>query len=154
MSRAPDIAPSMPAAPRCLDVAAGILTDSNGRVLITERTGGGEFNGMWEFPGGKVAAGETAELALVRELREEIGVEASAYMPFMELQHDYPDRSVYLQFFKVESWQGKPSGVEGQRIQWVLPTQIDVASMLPADAPVIAALLNTSPAMPRHGTSR
>lgn len=144
----------MPAARRRLDVAAGILTNTNGQVLITERTGSGTFSGMWEFPGGKIVAGETAELALVRELREEIGVEASVYMPFMELRYDYPDRSVHLQFFKVESWQGEPSGIEGQRIQWVLPAQIDVDSMLPADAPVIAALLDPSPAKPQHGTSR
>lgn len=132
-----------------LDVAAGILTDADGRVLITERTGGGPFNGMWEFPGGKISSGETAESALIRELREEIGVEASKCEPFMQLAHDYPDRTVRLQFFKVELWQGEPSGVEGQRLRWLLPANIDADIMLPADAPVIDAL-----ALKSIGTNR
>ena len=142
MPRSPDVALSSPLEKRCLDVAAGILASADGRVLITERTGGGPFNGMWEFPGGKIAAGETAESALIRELREEIGIEASACEPFMQLEHDYPDRSVHLQFFKVAHWKGEPSGMEGQQMRWLLPADIDVDTMLPADAPVIDALIS------------
>ena len=142
MPRTTDIALSSPPEKRCLDVAAGILAATDGRVLITERTGGGPFNGMWEFPGGKIAAGETAESALIRELREEIGIEASVCEPFMQLEHDYPDRSVHLQFFKVDRWKGEPTSMEGQRMRWLLPAEIDVNIMLPADAPVIEALAN------------
>jgi 8-oxo-dGTP diphosphatase len=123
-----------------LEVAAGILADPNGRLLITERTGGGPFQGMWEFPGGKIAAGESAESALVRELREEIGIEVRECTPFMRLEHEYSDRVVRLQFFRVGRWLGEPVGLEAQELRWVLPGEIDVSAMLPADAPVIAAL--------------
>jgi 8-oxo-dGTP diphosphatase len=124
-----------------LDVAAGILIDVHGRVLITERIGDGPFQGMWEFPGGKIAPGESAESALIRELREEIDIEVLECASFMRLEHDYPDRSVSLHFFKVEQWSGVPAGIEGQRLNWVLPAEIDVDRILPADAPVIEALL-------------
>ena len=127
--------------PTYVDVSAGILADEDGRVLITERTGDGPMHGMWEFPGGKVLAGETTEAALIRELREEIGIEVLACTPFMHLEHDYPDRSVRLHFFKVDKWQGEPVGVDGQKLCWVMPAEIDLDSLLSADAPVIAALL-------------
>lgn len=124
-----------------VEVSAGILADNEGRVLITERLGEGPGHGMWEFPGGKIAAQESSEKALLRELREEIGIEVLEYTPFMRLEHDYPDRSVRLHFFKVSQWQGEPVGVEGQRLRWLKPDEIDIDSLLPADAPVIEALL-------------
>jgi 8-oxo-dGTP diphosphatase len=124
-----------------VDVSAGILADDEGRVLITQRLGDGPMHGLWEFPGGKIAAGESAESALVRELCEEISVDVLHYASFMSVEHDYPDRSVRLQFFIVDAWQGEAVGVEGQRIRWVLPAEIDPDSILPADKPVIAALL-------------
>ena len=130
--------------PRCptyIDVSAGILADEDGRVLITERLGEGPFQGMWEFPGGKIASGETAEAALIRELQEEIGIDALEFAPFMLLEHDYPDRSVRLHFFKVKKWQGEPIGIDGQKLRWIMPAEIDPGCLLPADAPVIAKLL-------------
>ena len=123
-----------------IDVAAAILSDADGRVLITERMGDSPFRGLWEFPGGKIAAGETATIALRRELLEEIGVVANACVPFMSLCHDYADRAVNLQFFRVRRWDGEPISREGQRMRWLLPTEIDAAEMLPADAPVVEAL--------------
>ncbi len=124
-----------------VDVSAGILADGDGRVLIAQRSGEGPLHGMWEFPGGKVALGETTDAALIRELREEIGIEVLEYTPFMHLEHDYPDRSVRLHFFKVDKWQGEPVGIDGQKLRWVKPAEIDLDSLLSADAPVIAALL-------------
>jgi len=124
-----------------LDVVAGILSDDQGCVLITERVGGGPFQGMWEFPGGKIAAGETAEFALIRELHEEIGIEVLDCASFMYLEHDYPDRFVRLNFFNVVHWSGEAVGLEGQQLKWVSPAEIDIDSMLPADAPVIEALV-------------
>ena len=141
MPRAPDVGSLNSDHLIRMDVAAGILADVHGRVLITERIGDGPFQGMWEFPGGKMASGESAESALVRELREEIDIEVLECASFMRLEHDYADRLVRLHFFKVEQWRGVPEGIEGQRLNWVLPAEIDVDLILPADAPVIAALL-------------
>jgi 8-oxo-dGTP diphosphatase len=124
-----------------LDVVAGILIAADGRVLIAERTGDWPFNGMWEFPGGKIGAEESQQQALTRELAEELGIVVQKTDFFMSLEHDYPDRSVRLHFFKITGWSGDPSGLEGQEIQWLLPADIEDGLMLPADAPVIKALL-------------
>jgi 8-oxo-dGTP diphosphatase len=125
---------------RRLRVAAGILCDSHGRVLITERVGGGPFQGMWEFPGGKISNGESPEQALERELSEELGVELGTAERFMHLEHDYPDRSVSIHFFLVQGWKNEPAGLEGQALRWVSPAQLGDQDILPADVPVIEAL--------------
>ena len=126
---------------RYLDVVAGILTAGDGRILIAERTSDRPFSGMWEFPGGKIAAGESQQQALSRELEEELGIVVQKSVFFMTLEHDYPDRAVRLNFFKITGWSGDPSGLEGQKIRWVSPADIEDGLMLPADAPVIDALL-------------
>ena len=125
---------------RRLRVAAGILRDPHGRVLIAERLGGGAFQGMWEFPGGKIGDGESPEQALARELLEELGVELGAAERFMHLEHDYPDRSVSIHFFLVSSWSREPVGLEGQALRWVAPASLVEHDILPADLPVIEAL--------------
>jgi 8-oxo-dGTP diphosphatase len=117
------------------------LRDSCGRFLITERLCDGPFNGLWEFPGGKIGAGESASDALRRELAEELGIEVTSSQPFMDLHHEYPDRSVDLEFFVVTDWRGDPSGLEGQQIRWVDAGDLVAEQLLPADAPVIEALL-------------
>ncbi|HNP36542.1 MAG TPA: 8-oxo-dGTP diphosphatase MutT [Woeseiaceae bacterium] len=124
-----------------LNVVAGVLRDTNGRVLISERLEEGPFHGLWEFPGGKIARGETAESALVRELAEEIGIDVVASSPFMRLAHDYPDRHVAIQFFFVNQWYREPAGLEGQRLQWLAPVDLSTANLLPADLPVVDALV-------------
>ena len=100
-------------------VAAGILRNAAGAVLIAERLCDGPYNGLWEFPGGKIRDGESPQAALRRELREELGIEAVVLEPFMQLFHTYPDRTVALEFFLVAAWHGEVSGLEGQRIRWV-----------------------------------
>lgn len=125
---------------RRLRVAAGILRDPRGRVLITERVGGGPFQGMWEFPGGKIGDSETAEQALARELSEELGIELGAAERFMHLEHHYPDRRVSIHFFLVTGWANEPAGLEGQALCWVPPAQLGDHDILPADVPVIEAL--------------
>ncbi len=122
------------------DVAAGILCDSSGRVLIAERLGDGPFHGMWEFPGGKIGADETAPEALSRELAEELGIEVTVCAPFLNLRHEYDDRTVTIEFFIVSAWNSEPVGREGQALRWVERDQLDSVALLPADAPVVEAL--------------
>ena len=123
-----------------LHVAAGILRNEAGQVLITERLCDGPYNGLWEFPGGKIRTGESPDDALRRELNEELGVDAITVAPFMNLSHTYPDRSVELEFFLVDEWRGEPSGLDGQRIRWVPVAELDIAELLPADGPIVTAL--------------
>jgi len=123
-------------------VAAGILRNTGGQVLITERIETGPYCDLWEFPGGKIHAGESALGALKRELLEEIGIEATAIEPFMNLTHEYPDRTVELEFFDVTEWSGEPAGLEGQQIRWVDISDLRADELLPADAPVVSALKN------------
>lgn len=123
-----------------LDVVAGILEDTAGRVLITERVDDGPFHGLWEFPGGKIRRGESASGALGRELGEEIGVEPLESTHFISLQHDYPDRSVSIDFYLVARWRHEPQGLEGQALNWVAVADLDTTILLPANKPVVEAL--------------
>ena len=122
------------------NVAAGILCDAGGRILIAERVGGGVFNGLWEFPGGKIGADETSVEALSRELAEELGIEVIACASFMNLRHEYDDRVVTIEFFIVSEWNSDPVGREGQALRWVPRDRLDAEELLPADVPVIEAL--------------
>jgi 8-oxo-dGTP diphosphatase len=122
------------------NVAAGILCDAEGRVLIAERLGGGPFQGMWEFPGGKIGAGESSVEALSRELAEELGIEITRCASFMNLRHEYDDRIVTIEFFIVSDWVSEPVGREGQALKWVPRERLDADELLPADVPVVKAL--------------
>jgi 8-oxo-dGTP diphosphatase len=122
------------------NVAAGILCDAEGRILIAERLGGGPFQGLWEFPGGKIGAGETSAEALSRELAEELGIEVTCCATFMNLRHEYDDRIVTIEFFIVSDWVSEPVGREGQALRWVPREKLDANELLPADVPVIEAL--------------
>jgi 8-oxo-dGTP diphosphatase len=131
--------------PRLRVVAAALFDDRN-RVLIAERPAGKHMAGWWEFPGGKVAEGESDPQALVRELREELGIEARPGGEIMTLTHDYPDRVVHLVLWRA-SFDGEPRGLDGQRFKWVDCESLGEERMLPADRPFIAALqLLSSPA--------
>ena len=132
-----------------LDVVAGILRDTNGRVLIAERVDDGPFHGLWEFPGGKIAAGEEPEAALLRELDEEVGVQPVTSELFMQLEHDYPDRHVAIRFYLVTGWRNEPAGLEGQQLKWVAIADLADEDLLPADKPVIAALQELKPTAAR-----
>jgi 8-oxo-dGTP diphosphatase len=123
-----------------IHVVAGILRDRDGRVLIAERPPGKHGAGFWEFPGGKVGAGESPAAALARELHEELGVRVDAAAPFTSLDHDYPDRHVRLDFWQVHRFSGEPEPRERQRLRWVAVGELGEAGLLPADAPVVALL--------------
>ena len=130
-----------------LRVVAAALFDAERRVLIAERPAGKHMAGWWEFPGGKVAAGETDAAALRRELREELGVEVRPDYEVMQLQHDYPDRVVDLVLWHATLEGGAPQGLDGQQLKWVECQTLGIQRLLPADQPFIAALqLLSSPA--------
>jgi 8-oxo-dGTP diphosphatase len=121
-------------------VVAAALYDGSGRVLIAERPPGKHMAGRWEFPGGKVNPGESEADALVRELREELGVEVLASRPFMRLRHSYDDRDVELSMWIVEDFRGEPQGLDRQRLKWVQPERLFEEDILEADQPFIGAL--------------
>jgi len=121
-------------------VVAAALYDGSGRVLIAERPPGKHMAGRWEFPGGKVNPGESEADALVRELREELGVEVLVSRPFMRLRHSYDDRDVELSMWIVEDFRGEPQGLDRQRLKWVQPERLFEEDILEADQPFIGAL--------------
>jgi len=123
-----------------LDVVAGILRDTAGRVLIAERIGDTPLAGLWEFPGGKVDPGETRGAALCRELREEIGIEVLDFDYYFRGSHEYPDRKVVIDFYLVRRWQRQPMGLEGQGLRWCRPSEVSAAELLPANEGVLQAL--------------
>ncbi len=127
-------------------VVAAALYDAEGRVLIAQRPQGRHQAGRWEFPGGKVAPGESERQALVRELREELGILVTASRPFMRLEHSYPDRSVELSMWIVEGFAGTPRGLDGQELRWVAPARLGDEDLLEADQPFVEALIGLPPA--------
>jgi 8-oxo-dGTP diphosphatase len=124
---------------------AAALYDAHGALLIAQRPAGKHMAGRWEFPGGKVGRGEEEYAALVRELREELGIEVRAARAGMRLQHAYPDRTVELSLWIVESYHGVPQSREGQAMRWVAPQRLSSEDILEADRPFIAALGKAPP---------
>ncbi len=129
-----------------LRVVAAVLFDAQRRVLIAQRPPGKPLAGYWEFPGGKLLAGEDEVNALRRELVEELGIEMQSSRPLLSLTHDYPDRRVQLAVRVVERYDGVPRGVEGQPLKWVSPDGLFDENLLPADKPIVEALLRESSA--------
>ena len=119
-----------------VEVAVGVLIDGQGRFLMTSRPEGKVYAGYWEFPGGKLEAGETVEAALRRELQEELGVTIGPAQPWQVELVDYPHARVRLHFCKVHAWVGEFEMREGQRMAWqTLP--VEVAPVLPGTVPVL-----------------
>jgi 8-oxo-dGTP diphosphatase len=125
---------------KMIEVAAGILADPQGRVLLMQRLPGKHLAGLWEFPGGKVEPGETVAQALVRELEEELGIEALAGPPLISIPWHYPGKSVRLHALRVTDWKGEPHPREGHPLRWAALRDMDPAEMPAADAPILAAL--------------
>lgn len=123
-----------------IEVAAGVLTDAHGRVLLLQRLPGKHLAGLWEFPGGKLEPGESVQQALARELDEELGVEVLTATLLLSLTWDYPAKTVRLHAFQVTAWRGEVRAREGNPMRWVALTEMDTAVMPPADAPIVAAL--------------
>jgi 8-oxo-dGTP diphosphatase len=123
-------------------VAAVALVDSDGRVLLAQRPPGKHLAGSWEFPGGKVHAGETPEAALIRELAEELGIETDAkcLAPFTFASHSYPDFHLLMPLYVCRVWQGIARPCEGQTLAWVRVGDLGNYEMPPADIPLVAML--------------
>lgn len=126
--------------PAPVDVAAAIVRQADGRVLLAERPHGKPWAGYWEFPGGKIEPGELPLAALARELHEELGIELDAATPWITFVHAYPERSVRLHFFRVSRWHGTPYGREGQQLAWQDSAAPTVQPLLPANEYVLRAL--------------
>ncbi len=126
--------------PPLVRVAAGVIEDAHGCVLIARRPEAAHAGGYWEFPGGKIAADETPVEGLVRELREELGIVVEAAAPVTTYRHAYPERVVELHVFRVLGYAGEPRAMEGQPLRWVTIAELGSADLLPADQPIIEAL--------------
>ena len=128
--------------PPLLLVAAAALTDVDRRVLIAQRPAGKSMAGLWEFPGGKVEAGETCEQALVRELREELSIEVclECLAPFTFASHAYENFHLLMPLFLCAKWEGEITPREGQTIKWVRASALRDYPMPPADLPLIPYL--------------
>lgn len=123
-----------------IEVAAGVLRDEAGRVLVTRRAPGTHLAGMWEFPGGKIEAGETPADALRRELVEELGVAPGPSRPLVSMRHEYPEKTVRLRLYEIHSLDGPPGGAEGQEIRWATPDELAQLEMPAADRPLVRLL--------------
>ncbi|MCF6209286.1 MAG: Nudix family hydrolase [Gammaproteobacteria bacterium] len=121
-------------------VAAAAVFDGEGRVLISRRADDTHQGGMWEFPGGKLEAGEDARRALQRELDEEVGIHITAARPLIRVRHDYPDKSVLLDVWRVDSFEGEAHGREGQPLRWVSPVALDDVEFPAANLPIVRAV--------------
>lgn len=125
---------------RVIHVVAGVITDARDRILLARRTEGRDLAGLWEFPGGKVDPGETPEQALVRELREELGIEARVGEPVIAVPQRYPHKRLCLDVRRIAAWSGTVKGLDGQALAWVPPHRLASYAMPDADRPVVAAL--------------
>jgi 8-oxo-dGTP diphosphatase len=117
-----------------------VITRPDGSFLLGQRPAGKVYAGYWEFPGGKIEAGEAASSALARELHEELGIEIETAYPWLTRDYDYAHAAVRLRFFRVVKWGGTLHGRESQRFVWQSPEAISVDPLLPANAPILRAL--------------
>ena len=127
---------------KLLLVTAVALIDPDGRILLAQRPPGKSLAGLWEFPGGKVEPGETPEAALIRELREELGIETkeSCLAPLTFASHGYEAFHLLMPLYVCRRWQGTPQPKEGQTLAWVAPNRLRDYPMPPADLPLIPIL--------------
>ena len=123
-------------------VVAVALVDADGRVLLAQRPAGKAMAGLWEFPGGKVHEGETPEAALIRELREELGIDVteSCLAPFTFASHRYESFHLLMPLYVCRRWNGMVTPHEGQALAWVRPQRLEDYPMPPADKPLVALL--------------
>lgn len=124
---------------KIIEVSAGLVFRS-GRLLITQRHAGAHLGGLWEFPGGKREAGETFEQCLIRELREELGVEVVVEALFESVTHAYPERTVLLKFFVCQLPEGEPQAIDCAAVKWVGRNELSAHDFPAADAGLLQQL--------------
>ena len=123
-----------------IEVAAAVIQKKDDTFLLAQRPLGKPYAGYWEFPGGKIEQGESAQQALARELHEELGIQITTAYPWLVREFTYPHATVRLKFFRVTHWQGEPHGLENQSLRWQSPFDLSVSPMLPANIPILRAL--------------
>ncbi|MBK8009078.1 MAG: 8-oxo-dGTP diphosphatase MutT [Rhizobiales bacterium] len=128
---------------KLLLVAACALIDADGRVLLAQRPAGKDMAGLWEFPGGKVDPGERPEMTLIRELREELGIQVqeACIAPLTFASHTYPQFQLLMPLWVCRRWEGEVKALEGQELAWVRPNRLRDYPMPPADEPLIPHLI-------------
>jgi 8-oxo-dGTP diphosphatase len=138
----PGVPDAMPDYSGYLHVAAAVIADGAGRILLARRPAHLHQGGLWEFPGGKVEQGESPEHALIRELAEELGIDIAVadLAPLTFASHGYPDFHLLMPLFLCTRWRGEPVPHEGQELLWVKPTELAAYAMPPADEPLKAVL--------------
>lgn len=125
-------------------VSACALLDADNRILLAQRPKGKSMEGLWEFPGGKIEAGETPETALIRELHEELGITTwqTCLAPLSFASHSYDEFDLLMPLFVCRKWEGTPSSKEGQALKWVRASKLRDYPMPKADEPLIPALID------------
>ncbi|GBU11877.1 dGTP-preferring nucleoside triphosphate pyrophosphohydrolase [Enterobacterales bacterium] len=123
-----------------LTISVGIIRNSRKEIFITQRDASSHMAGFWEFPGGKVEAGETPVQAVIRELQEETGIVAQQPALISSLEHVFPDRVITLHFHLIEKWHGEPYGKEGQPMRWIPQTELKAEEFPPANESIVKAL--------------
>lgn len=133
--------PGLPDYSGYLHVAAAVIEDHDGRILLARRPVHLHQGGLWEFPGGKVEPGEDVRIALERELAEELGIKVTRAVPLIRIPYEYPDRRVLLDVWRVTAFENTPHGAEGQTIRWVEPAELRDYDFPAANSPIIAAAI-------------
>ena len=126
---------------KILQISVGIIRNAAGEIYNTQRAADSHMAHKWEFPGGKIEAGETPEEAVIRELQEEVGIAATSLHQFDKLEYQFPDRHITLWFWMVDGWEGEPWGKEGQPGRWVAQQDLVADEFPPANVPVIEKLI-------------
>lgn len=126
---------------KILQISVGIIRNAAGEIYITQRAADAHMAHKWEFPGGKIEAGESPQEAVIRELQEEVGIVTTSLQPFDKLEYQFPDRHITLWFWLVDSWEGEPWGKEGQPGRWVAQQNLVADEFPPANVPVIEKLI-------------
>jgi len=125
-----------------IQVAAGVIINPEGLILLSVRHKNVHQGGKWEFPGGKIESGETTEAALKRELLEELNIEVISTTPFIDVYYDYPDKSIVLNVLKVLDFSGVAIGLEQQHVEWVSMDRIEELNFPDANYPILEKLLD------------